>query len=274
MIWGSGNQNLVGLGLRFSHMDDVLEQKPQTPWFEVIADDFLDQGPHHGKLSQLRQTYPLVFHSVGLNLGGTDPLHLPTLQSFKKLHERYEPLWVSDHLCWSAHGGNHHFDLLPMPLTSEALDNLCGRIHKVQEVFGRPLGVENITSYLDYRSEDFSETQFIKELVARTGCELLLDVSNVLINHRNRGRDAEDFFATYPLDRVKQIHLAGGSLVDGTMIDSHASPVPAADVDCVRALRQKGLTGHVTLERDAALPSFLELERERLSIEERLADCG
>lgn len=262
----------MGLGLRFSHFDDILENKPTVPWFEVITDDFLISGPHFEKLEKLRSHYPIVFHSVGLNLGGVDPLEEKTLKNFKRLYQQFEPQYISDHLCWSQHAGKFHHDLLPIPKTKEGLENICSRINYLQEYFSRPLVVENITSYVDFKNEEFSEIDFIKEVCKRTDCSLLLDISNVLINHQNRKLDFQPYLDNFFIDRVTYCHLAGGVSSGGLTIDSHSENVAKKDVAVLKQVFRKQRYIPCIIERDSNIPSFKNLNEERAEIAERLYD--
>ncbi len=262
----------VGLGLRFTHFDSILNNKPQTPWFEVITDDFLNEGPHHKKLLKLRQSTPIAFHSIGLNIGGVDPFNKDYLAKFKQLYKVYEPAWISDHLCWSAHNGNYHHDLLPIPKTMEALNSTCARIQYLQDYFGLNLAIENITSYIDYKNETFTEIEFLKAIIKRTGCKLLLDISNVIINYKNRGQDPEDYFSEFPISEVIQVHLSGGTFDENTFIDSHSESVNIFDIEILKKLITKGLKASYMIERDANLPSFATLENERQQITEAISD--
>ena len=281
----TGNANSikgVGVGLRFPHFDEILRGQPQIPWFEVVADDFLNKGPHHHKLAKLRENYPVAFHSLGLNLGGIDDFNKSYLKSLRELHERFEPRWISDHLCWSSYAGNYHHDLLPIPRTLEGIKNICCRIHFLQDYFGRQLVLENITSYLEYKNSEFSEIDFIRQIVEDTGCALLLDISNVIINHKNRGKDYREYFLKFPLEHVKYIHLAGGGYDGKLIIDTHGSEVQNEDINTLKNIYRKGFTRPVIIERDTDLPPFsslkitrqmgktLSLEEERKNIETKL----
>lgn len=263
--------NSVGIGLRFQHFDRIINTRPKTPWFEVMVDDFLSSGPHHEKLVQLCDQYRIAMHSVGLNLGGTQDFHKPTLDQFRKIYDTFKPLWISDHLCWSSHNGNFHHDLLPIPRTKDALEHVCKRINYLQDFFSRPLCIENITSYLDFKHEDFDEVEFLNRIVEKTACFLLLDISNVLINHTNRKKDPDKYFEGIPLDAVKQVHLSGGAWDGDTLIDSHSEIVDSEDIKYLSQLIKKGLQAPILIERDANLPDFATLENERLSIAEAIS---
>lgn len=257
----------IGLGLRFPHFDDILREKPKIPWFEVIADDFLNDGPHFEKLDLLRTDYPIALHSVSLNLGGVDEFNPDYLNTLKQVYERYQPSWISDHLCWTSHGGKHHHDLLPIPRTQQGLDNVCSRINYLQDYFKRPLVVENVTAYLDFQEEDYSESEFLQAIIEKTDCYLLLDISNVQINLANRGLAQENWWQDYPLDKVWQIHLAGGRFNGEITIDTHSECVAEADIHVLKKIYEQGYKIPAMIERDANIPSFLELESERQQVE-------
>lgn len=239
-----------------------------------MTDDFLSDGVHHGKLSKLRQDYPINFHSIGLNIGGVDQFDKSYLARFKELYQVYEPSFISDHLCWSNHGGKYHFDLLPVLKTKESLDLVVSRVHYLQDFFNRPLAIENITSYIQYKEEDFTETEFIRELCKRTDCYLLLDISNVLVNAHNFNTTPNDFLTGYPLERVVQGHMAGGFLTqEELVIDTHGADVDQKDVLLLKEIFTKRSPFPVVIERDANIPPFTELEQERIQIERMLDEA-
>ena len=263
----------VGLGLRLEHIDSIMEESPPIPWFEVMVEDFLVEGPHHNKLRKIAQEYPLVFHSVGLNVAGTDPPsgpQWPYLKALKDLYQIYQPVLISDHLCWSAQEGRYHHDLLPFPKTKEALNHICSRIDFLQSYFKRELCLENITAYIDFKEEEYEETHFIRELLKRTQCSLLLDLTNVVINHKNRNLNPESYLKKFPLEKVHYVHLSGGSEQEGMIIDSHSSSVTPLDLSLLQHLHQTGYPLAAMIERDAEIPPFDQLEQERKHIEASL----
>lgn len=260
----------IGLGLRFPHFEDILNGHPQTPWFEVLTDDFLDDGPHHDKLMTLRNDYPVTFHSTGMNICGTQDFNLNYLNKFKELYQKFQPVLITDHLCWSSHNGKYHHDLLPAPRTQAGLINTCERINYLQDFFKCPLALENITSYIDYRHSDYSEIEFISQVIKATGCKLLLDISNVIINNKNRNKKYYSYFADFPLDSVVQIHLAGGESNGKAIIDTHSNSVGSEDINILKNIYTQGFNIPVLIERDANLPAFSQLEEERKKIEAKL----
>lgn len=249
-----------GLGLRVEHYAEFLDGHPAVDWLEVISENYLVPG---GKplahLDRIRAEYPMVMHGVSLSIGSTDPLDRDYLRELKALTRRIEPAWVSDHLCWT--GVDHHnlHDLLPLPYTEEALRHVSERVMQVQEVLGRRLLLENVSSYVSFEGDEMSEWEFIAELARRADCELLLDVNNVYVSSRNHGFDARRFIDAMPRERVRQIHLAGHEDHGDHLIDTHDHPV----CDAVWELYAYtvGRLGAVPtmIERDDHIPPLPEL---------------
>lgn len=189
---------------------------------------FCDGGLPLHFLERIRQRYPVSLHGVGLSLGSVAALDADHLARLKRLVERIEPGLVSEHLSWSATGGHHLNDLLPLPYTEEALAVVCRNVAHTQEVLGRRILVENISSYLRFRHSTISETEFIAEVVARTGCGLLLDVNNVFVSAANHGFDPRVYLAAIPAAAVEEIHLAGHHRSGELVIDTHGARVAAS----------------------------------------------
>ena len=182
-----------GLGLRVEHYQALAEPLDPTlrpQWLEIISENYLVPGGkplHH--LERLRRDYPVVMHGVSLSIGSSDPLDRAYLRELRALAERLEPGWVSDHLCWGGVDHRHLHDLLPLPYTEATLRHLLPRIAEVQELLGRPLVLENVSSYVRYAQDEMGEADFIAELLQRSGAQLLLDVNNVYVSSRNHGFD-------------------------------------------------------------------------------------
>jgi uncharacterized protein (UPF0276 family) len=249
-----------GLGLRSTYYQQILEQSPDVEWFEVVSENFMVQG---GKalyyLDAIAERYPLVMHGVSLSIGGPHALDPDYLNQLKQLAERVRPAWISDHLCWSRGNAHQLHDLLPLPYTEESLDYIAARVMQVQDILQRPLVLENVSSYVRVASDDFTEWEFLAALSRESGCELLLDVNNVYVSSRNHGFDPWAFIRSLPIDKVRQLHLAGHSDYGDYVIDTHDHPVS----DPVWALYQRTLEhfGPVAtlLERDDHFPPFDEL---------------
>lgn len=271
-----GYDNLgLGLGLRTSHFEYILEQRPQVDWFEIISENFMDsQGRPRHVLDQIAEHYPLVMHGVSLSIGSTDPLNFEYLKKLKKLAREIDAKWVSDHLCWTGVAGQNSHDLLPIPLTEESLKHVIDRIDVVQDVMEQSFVFENPSSYVGFTGSTMSEWEFLTHMTDATGCGLLLDVNNVYVSARNHDFDPEEYIRAIPHDRVVQFHLAGHTDCTTHLIDTHDHPV-IAEVWALYRLAHE-LTGGVStlLEWDANIPPFEELHAELLKSKLYLQDEG
>ncbi len=223
----------AGIGLRFPHHQAVIACRPAVAWFEVHSENYVGGGAPLRDLETIRRDYPLSLHGVGLSLGSVDGLDAVHLKRVAALATRIEPGLVSEHLTWSISHGDYLGDLLPLPLTEEALDVVCANVDRFQEVLRRQILVENPSSYLHYRHSTMAEGEFLLAVVQRTGCGILCDISNVFVSAANHGWDAHAYLDALPQGDIKEFHLAGHSvrsLSDGAAlrIDDHGSPVDAA----------------------------------------------
>ena len=244
-----------GLGLRTEHYRDFVDAPQDADWLEIISENYLVDGgkPLHF-LDRIRRDYPMVMHGVSLSIGGSDPLDRDYLRRLKALVQRVEPAWVSDHLCWTGHEQLNLHDLLPMPYTEEALAHLAPRVAQVQDWLGRSFLLENVSSYVRYRASEMSEWEFLSELVARTGCELLLDVNNIYVSSVNHCFDPHQFIDAMPIAAVRQIHLAGHEDHGDYVIDTHDHPICDAVWDLYAyAVRRFGEVPTM-IERDDHIP--------------------
>jgi uncharacterized protein len=253
-----------GVGLRTAHYADVLAGPPPgVDWFEATTENHLVAG---GKplavLDAVRRDFPVVLHGVSLNLGSVDALSGRYLAALERLAARIEPAWVSDHLCFTGAGGVNLHDLYPLPYTEEALAHVAARVAQVQERLRRPLVVENVSSYLEYRGSEMAEWAFLAELAQRAGCYLLLDVNNVYVSACNHGFDAHAFLAGLPADRVVQFHLAGHRDLGAWKLDTHDTPVGEAVWALYEAAAARFPHAATLLERDDAIPPLPELVAE------------
>ncbi|HET9031560.1 MAG TPA: DUF692 domain-containing protein [Dokdonella sp.] len=252
-----------GLGLRTEHFDAVLDESPAVDWFEIISENFMVAGgkPRH-YLDAIRARYPLAMHGVSLSIGSTDPLDLDYLRELGQLARDIEPMWISDHLCWTANGGINSHDLMPLPYTEEAIAHVASRIGEVQDFLGREILIENVSTYVSFANAEMDEAAFLSEIARRSGCRILLDVNNIYVSSRNHGYDADAYVAALPAEKIWQIHLAGHSDYGDYVIDTHDHPVR----DEVWALYARTLerVGPVTtmIERDDQIPPLAELVAE------------
>ncbi len=248
-----------GLGLRRPHYDDFMQGTVDVDFVEIISENYMVEG---GKplavLDAVRTHYPVAMHGVSLSVGSAGGLAMDHLARLKQLADRIEPLWISDHLCWTRTQAHNSHDLLPLPYTSEALDVVCANLSRAQDVLGRELLLENPSSYCLFPGNEMSEWEFLAQVCRRTGCYLLLDVNNVYVSARNHGFAAEDFLSGIPMNRVRQIHLAGHTPGE-ILIDTHDREV----CDDVWALHTRALDmiGPVAtmIERDDAIPPLADL---------------
>jgi uncharacterized protein len=217
----------AGVGLKAEHYSDVLMSRPDIGWFEVHPENYMGAGgPPHHYLERVREHYPLSLHGVGLSIGGAGPLDRTHLTRLKALADRYEPGLFSEHLAWSTHDGAYLADLLPLPYTEETLAHVAAHVEQTQDMLGRPVLIENPSTYVRFANDDMSEIEFLAALVGRTGCGLLLDVNNVHVSSVNHGYDAASYIDAFPIQHVGEIHLAGNTgieddLGEPLLIDSH-----------------------------------------------------
>lgn len=252
-----------GLGLRPVHYGTILKSRPRVDWFEALSENYMIPGGRPlDFLTRIRERYPVVLHGVSLSIGGTDPLDARYLRELKALAERIQPEWISDHLCWTGVAGTNLHDLMPLPYTEEALKHVARRVRHVQDVLGRRILLENVSSYVAYRSSAMSEWDFLAALAAEADCDILLDVNNIYVSAFNHGDDPLAFLDAMPAARVRQIHLAGHEHCGDLIIDTHDAPV----IDPVWALYREAVQrfGAVPtmIERDDKIPPLGMLVRE------------
>jgi uncharacterized protein (UPF0276 family) len=255
-----------GVGLREEHHPHLMATPPAdwgVDWFEAITENLLDnQGWGLRVFEHVAAHRPVVLHGVSLSIGSSAPLDMAYLAKLRELADRYRPLWVSDHLCRTGVQGVNSHDLLPLPLTDESIAHVAGRVRWVQDYLGRPLIVENPSSYLQFHASRMPEQEFLGRLAEATGCGLLLDVNNVHVSAFNHGLDPLAYIDAIPADHVVQMHLAGPSDHGTHLIDTHDSPVPDAVWPLyARAWERCGPVATL-LEWDARVPPFEELVAE------------
>ncbi|MBT8431210.1 MAG: DUF692 domain-containing protein [Altererythrobacter sp.] len=249
-----------GLGLRRTHYADFLESDVPVDFVEIISENYMvDGGRPLRILEQVRAKHPVIIHGVSMSIGSAAGLDEEYLAKLKRLEQRIDPLWVSDHLCWTRTSAHNSHDLLPLPLTEEALQVVCDNIDHAQSYIGRPMLFENPSSYLTFPEDEMAEWEFLREMARRTGCYLLLDVNNIYVSAQNHGFSPDDYLAGLPLDRVRQIHLAGHTPGE-IIIDTHDREV----CDNVWALYAKAMAMldqpvATMIERDDKIPPLPEL---------------
>jgi len=247
----------AGIGLRFQHHQAVLDTRPEVAWMEVHTENYMGGGTPLRYLDAIRRDTPISLHGVGLSLGsaeGIDPAHL---ERIRKVARRIEPGLMSEHIAWNVVGGTYLADLLPLPMTEEALEVVCRHVDQTQSCLKRQILVENPSSYIAFGNSIVPEWEFMAAVAARTGCGILCDVNNICVSAHNHGWDASAYIAALPQDAVGEIHLAGHSiktLADGSIlrIDDRGSRVS----DEVWGLYRQAIA------RFGAVPTLIEWDNE------------
>jgi uncharacterized protein (UPF0276 family) len=252
-----------GLGLRVEHYAEILGGDPIVDWFEALTENYLVPG---GKplynLMQVRERFPVALHGVSLSIGSTSPLDLEYLAQVKALASHVDPEWISDHLCWTGVSGKNLHDLLPLPYTEEAVAHVASRVRTVQEILGRRILLENVSSYITFRDSRMTEWEFLRAVAEESDCLLLLDVNNIYVSSVNHEFDALTYLNAVPADRVQQIHLAGHEDHGDYLIDTHDQPVPQPVWDLYAAAVRRFGRVSTMIERDANIPPLAVMEAE------------
>lgn len=253
----------LGLGLRNVHFEHILTEWPAVDWFEAISENFMDSGGRpRAVIRAIAARYPIVLHGVSLSIGSTDPLDFDYLARLKHLAGELQPAWISDHLCWTGVLGLNSHDLLPLPLTEESLAHVATRVMRVQDFLGRPLILENPSSYVRFAHSTLEEPEFLRLLADRTGCGLLLDVNNVHVSCFNAGTDPHAYLDAFPCEHVVQMHLAGHQHHGTHIIDTHDRPVRPEVWDLFRRAWARTGGAATLLEWDGDIPDFAECHAE------------
>lgn len=262
----------VGVGLRRPHYAHVLNARPAMDWFEVIAENFMVEGGRPLEvLEAVRADYPIVLHGVSLSVGSTDPLNRDHLRRLAELARRCAPAWISDHLCWTGVGGHNLHDLLPLPYTDDAVAHVARRIRDTQDILGRHILIENVSSYLSYTHSTLDEWEFLAAVAETADCGILLDINNIFVSAFNHRFDARRYIDALPVERVVQFHLAGHSDHGAYLLDTHDHPIRAEVWELYEyAVRRFGPVATL-IERDDNIPEFAELAAEASSARRRRA---
>ncbi|MBD1894966.1 DUF692 domain-containing protein [Coleofasciculus sp. FACHB-129] len=253
----------VGLGFREPFRSDLFLHRQAVDFLEIVAEHYLDVLPYkQQELELLADHFPLIPHAINLSLGSAEGLDADYLRKLAELIKRLNPPWWSEHICFTKAGGVDIGHLSPLPYTHEAVEVLCRNIAQVRRYIDVPLILENISYLLTVPGAEMTEAQFLAEVVERSDCGLLLDVTNLYINSVNHNYEIHDFLAQLPLERVVQLHFVGGHWHNGVLIDSHShSTHPEVWTLMEEVVAQIPVKG-IVLERDENLPPFAELSAE------------
>lgn len=271
---------LAGASFKPQHLDAILDDPATGLFFEVHAENYMGAGGMpHAALAGIRERFPLSLHGVCMSIGGAQPLDEDHLARFAALVERYRPALVSEHLAWSSHDGVFYNDLLPLPYTDATLNRVCAHVARMQEAIGRTILLENPATYVLFEESDWEETEFLAEVVRRTGCGLLLDLNNVFVSATNHGFSPMTYLGRFPLDHVGEIHLAGHDTQcdddgEALLIDSHDRPVSDPVWSLYRTII--GQTGPLPtlVEWDADIPEWPVLKAEAGAAQAILDDAA
>lgn len=248
-----------GLGLRPEHYGDFVKSPQAVDWLEILSDNYLVPGgkPLH-YLERIRRDYPLAMHGVAMNLGSCDPLDRSYLLEIRRLAERVEPDIISDHLCWTGINNTRLHDLMPLPYTEEAVHHMASRIRQAQDVIGRRLTIENVSSYVQVHTP-MTESEFVCAVAEEADCDLLVDINNIYVSSRNLDADPLEYLQALTPQRVRQFHLAGHTDLGNYCIDTHDHPVCDAVWELYRTAVQRFPAVPVMIERDDNIPLLYEL---------------
>jgi uncharacterized protein len=239
----------AGIGLRTPHFSALEQDKPAIPWLEVPIDNYMIAGGQALQhLERIRRDYPITFHGVGMSLGSVDPLNTNYLRRLRQLLRRFEPAWLSDHLCWTSVDGHYLHELLPLPYVDEAVQHVSRRIREVQDFLGRRLLIENVSSYLQFTHSHMQEWEFLAAVAEAADCDILLDINNIHVSASNHRFEARHYLDALPVARVRELHLAGYEDCGTHLLDIHGAPVH----EPVWALYRQALA------RFGALPTLIE----------------
>jgi len=257
-------RDAVGVGLRPPHFQAALEATQEVDFLELVSENFLDPaGAPRRYLDSVKRHFPIVLHGVGLNLLGHAPLDERYLDALRELADFVDAPYVTDHLCWTAAHGMTHHDLLPMPYTEGLVEFAAERAAFVQERLGRPFGLENVSSYIEFTTSTLTESEFYTRVVKEASCWFMFDINNVFVSAHNHGYDPELYLDAIDFERVLQVHLAGHELTAAHgIIDTHDRAVDSAVWSLYKKAWQKGGPFPTLLEWDDKLPAFSVLTDE------------
>ncbi|MDX6706565.1 MAG: uncharacterized protein QOI48_2411 [Solirubrobacteraceae bacterium] len=263
-----------GVGLRSAHFDHLLSHWPAVDWFEIVSENFMDSGGRPRMvLDEIVARYPVVAHGVSMSIGSADPLDGDYLARLKRFVGEIEPVWVSDHVCWTGVAGLNTHELVPIPFTEQSLAHVVERVRIVQDVLERPLVLENPSSYVTYVASTMTEWEFLSRMAEEADCGLLLDVANVRVSSVNHDFDALEYLRGLPHERVVQMHLAGHDDLGTYIVDTHDRGVCDEVWELYRVACE--LTGGVStlIEWDDRLPAFAEVHAEVLKARRYVGDA-
>ena len=263
----------VGLGYR-SELDELLSRPRLVDWIEIISEHYMGNLAAAEHLMGAHPDMPIVPHGVNMSIGtiGNDPEWHKYVDSLAELSEFVNAPWFSDHLCFTHSGDSDIGTLTPLPRTRDVIRHVAERARKAQEIVGKPFLLENIAYHVSW-GDNMNESEFVSRVIEESGCYLLLDLTNLLYNGRNHRYDPDDFLDSLPLDRVMQVHLAGGTESDGIFYDTHSHPVPDDVWDLLSRVLQENSKCAAMVERDKRLGETAEIELDLQELRRVMPGC-
>jgi uncharacterized protein (UPF0276 family) len=250
-----------GVGLRRPHYALAAETRPRMDWFEVVSENFMLPGGRPLEvLEAVRRDYPIAMHGVSMSPGSAGPLNRGYMRDLAALARRFNPAWISDHLCWTAIGGRNLHDLLPLPHTEEAIAHAAGRIREAQDILGRRILIENVSTYMAFTQSTMPEWDFVAAVANEADCGILLDINNIFVNAFNHGFDPELYIDSIPAGRVVQFHLAGHQDHGRYLLDTHDHPVRAEVWNLYERAVRRFPAASALIEWDDNIPEFAVLQ--------------
>lgn len=252
----------VGLGFREPFRSELFLHRLQVDFLEITADHYIDvPSEKEQELDLLAQHFPLIPHGLNLSLGSAEGLDSVYARQFAKLVQRLNPPWWSEHIAFTRAGGVDIGHLSPLPFTHEAVEVLSRNISEMRRYveLDVPIILENITYMVEMPGAEMNEAQFLTEVLERTDCGLLLDITNLYTNAVNHGHDLHVVLDQLPLERVVQLHFVGGVWHDGILIDSHSHATPIEVWELMDEVLRRAPVKGIILERDEEIPPFTEL---------------
>jgi uncharacterized protein (UPF0276 family) len=251
----------VGLGYRDEFADALEQNRGTVDFLELIGDKCFD-CEQMTVAKKLAQKFPVVCHFLSLSLGTAEPLDTDYVSNVCAVLQQLRPKWFSDHLAVTRVQGLDIGHLSPVAFVRETVELVTAKIREVQDRFALPFLLENITYHFPLPGATMNEWEIISEIVEKADCGILLDLTNVLVNSYNNRYDPYEFLRNIPLERVIQIHIAGITMRDGIMIDSHSHAVPNEVYSYLGYVCERSPVAAILLERDRNMPPFSELAQE------------
>lgn len=259
----------IGLGLRRELARDTFANSASIDWLELVPENYMNLGGKiRSRLEQAADKFPLVTHGVNLSIGSTDDLSEEYLSALRKLLDQIDAPWWSDHLCFASIDQAYMHDLLPLPLSVEAMKHVVKRARLAQHAVGRPMLLENISYYMEMPGSQMEEVDFLADVLEKADVGLLLDVNNVYVNSVNHNFDPYRYIDRLPLERVVQIHVAGHGHGDELLIDTHGAAIIEPVFELLEHVLKRTEVKAVMIERDQNYPDFSEILRELSEIRE------